>query len=61
MFGVINIIDLFVTIENFHYESNPLVLANPTVFFIIKMLAIYVCLSSGLIWSLDKNERKGKI
>jgi len=46
-FTFVNVLDLILTLQHFEFETNKLVLSNPTTFYVVKMISIYVI----LMWS----------
>ena len=44
-FTFVNVLDLILSLKYFQFEVNPLVLANPTFFYLFKMVSIFIVLS----------------
>lgn len=47
-YSVLNMIDLYFTLQYFQWEINPIVLENPSQFYIIKFLSSFMCSTIGL-------------
>lgn len=47
-FSVLNMLDLFFTLLYFQAEINPLVLANPSRFYVIKFISSFIAATYGI-------------
>lgn len=45
--GFLNLLDLILTLFFYDYEINPLVMANPELFYIVKMSSSFILLTFG--------------
>ena len=59
-FAVVNVLDLILTMKYFMYESNPLVIAYPATFYLVKLSTTFLILTIGLFllfncWGMNEN------